>query len=197
MARDLPPPDPDDTRPMWDRLLAGDLYQAGVDPRTAEEAARGRRAEDAYNASPADPAARRTALEALFASVGEDTVVRPPVRVDYGFHTTIGAHSFANTGLVALDVAPITIGDRVQIGPNVQLLTPTHPVDPDLRRAGWEAAEPIVIEDDVWLGGGAIVLAGVTVGADSVVGAGAVVTRDVPPGVVVVGNPARALKPVR
>jgi maltose O-acetyltransferase len=78
----------------------------------------------------------------------------------------------------------------------VQLLTPTHPVEPEPRRAGWEAAKPIVIGDNVWLGGGAIVLAGVTIGADSVVGAGAVVTRDVPPGVVVVGNPARVLRPV-
>jgi maltose O-acetyltransferase len=197
MARTLPPPDPDDPRPMWERLVAGDLYRGGVDPRTAEEAARGRANEDAFNATPDEPVARRAALEALFASVGEDTFVRPPIRCDFGFHTTIGSHSFVNTGMVALDVAPITIGDHVQIGPNVQLLTPTHPIDPDLRRAGWEAAEPIVIEDNVWIGGGAIVLAGVTVGADSVVGAGAVVTRDVPPGVVVVGNPARVIRSVR
>ncbi len=79
----------------------------------------------------------------------------------------------------------------------MQLLTPTHPVDPDLRRAKWEAAEQITIEDNVWLGGGAIVLAGVTVGADSVVGAGAVVTRDVPAGVVAVGQPARVIRSVR
>ncbi len=157
----------------------------------------GRAREDAFNASPHEPGARRAALVALLGSVGEDTEVRPPIRVDYGSHTTIGARSFVNTGLIALDVAPITIGDHVQIGPNVQLLTATHPVDPDLRRAGWEAGEPIVIEDDVWIGGGAIVLAGVTIGAGSVVGAGAVVTRDVPPGVVAVGNPAKVLRPVR
>jgi maltose O-acetyltransferase len=101
---------------------------------------------------------------------------------------------FANFGLVALDVAPITIGDDVQIGPNVQLLTPTHPLDPDLRRAKWESAKPIVIEDNAWLGGGAIVLPGVTVGANAIVGAGAVVTKDVPTNTVVVGNPARVTR---
>ena len=101
---------------------------------------------------------------------------------------------FANFGLVALDVATITIGDDVQIGPNVQLLTPTHPVEPELRLAKWEAAQPIVIGDNAWLGGGAVVLAGVTVGPGTVVGAGAVVTRDLPAGVVAVGNPARVLR---
>ena len=95
---------------------------------------------------------------------------------------------------MALDVAPITIGDDVQIGPNVQLLTPTHPMDADLRRAKWEAAEPITLADNVWLGGGVIVLPGVTVGANTVVGAGAVVTRDLPGDVVAVGNPARVIR---
>jgi maltose O-acetyltransferase len=106
----------------------------------------------------------------------------------------VGTRTFINFGLMALDVAPITIGDDVQIGPNVQLLTPTHPMDPDLRRAKWEAAEPITLADNVWLGGGVIVLPGVTVGANTVVGAGAVVTRDLPGDVVAVGNPARIIR---
>lgn len=97
-------------------------------------------------------------------------------------------------GLVALDVAAITIGHDVQIGPNVQLLTPTHPVDADLRRAKWEAAQPITIADSVWLGGGVIVLPGVTIGEGSVVGAGSVVTRNLPAGVVAMGNPARVTR---
>ncbi|GAA0914758.1 sugar O-acetyltransferase [Virgisporangium aurantiacum] len=127
---------------------------------------------------------------------GPDTVIRPPLYVDYGGHLRVGARTFANYGLVALDVAPITIGDDVQIGTNVQLLTPTHPVDPELRRAKWEAARPIVIGDNVWLGSGAIVLAGVTIGANTVVGAGAVVTRDLPANVVAVGNPARVVREI-
>jgi maltose O-acetyltransferase len=95
---------------------------------------------------------------------------------------------------VALDVAAITIGDDVQIGSNVQLLTPTHPVAAGPRREKWEAAEPIVIGDNVWLGSGVIVLAGVSIGENTVVGAGAVVTRDLPAGVVAVGNPARVIR---
>jgi maltose O-acetyltransferase len=90
-------------------------------------------------------------------------------------------------------VAVVTIGDDVQIGPNVQLLTPSHPLDAELRRAKWESAAPITIGDNAWLGGGAVVLPGVTVGEDAVVGAGAVVTHDVPAGAVVVGNPARPI----
>src|SRR5262249_19806305 len=95
---------------------------------------------------------------------------------------------------VALDVAQIHIGDDVQIGPNVQLLTPTHPLDPGQRRDKWEAAEPIRIEDNVWLGGGVIVLAGVTIGADTVVGAGATVTKELPAGVLAIGTPARVVR---
>ena len=150
-----------------------------------------------YNALGVDQAdERRRLLEDLLGNIGPDTVIRPPFRCDYGRYLSVGARTFANFGLVALDCAPITIGDDVQIGPNVALLTPTHPIDPDLRRAGWEAAQPITIGDNVWLGGGAIVLPGVTIGSDTVVGAGAVVSRDLRPGVVAVGNPARVIRTV-
>jgi maltose O-acetyltransferase len=139
---------------------------------------------------------RRQLLQQLVGSVGEGTEIRPPFFVDYGSNIRIGARCFANFGLVALDVAAITIGDDVQIGPNVQLLTPTHPVEPGPRREKWEAAEPITIGDNVWLGGGAIVLPGVTIGENTVVGAGSVVTRDLPADVVAVGNPARVIRSV-
>lgn len=187
----------DDGRTMFERMLAGDLYVAD-DPQIEAAALESARLQDRYNATGAEERdLRRTLLEQLLGSIGEGTVIRPPFRCDYGSYLHVGARCFANFGLVALDVAPITIGDAVQIGPNVQLLTPTHPIDPDLRRAGWEAAEPIVIGDNVWLGGGAIVLPGVTVGSDTVVGAGAVVARDLPAGVVAVGNPARVVREVR
>ncbi|MEE6280779.1 DapH/DapD/GlmU-related protein [Georgenia sunbinii] len=100
----------------------------------------------------------------------------------------------AELSLTALDVATITIGDDVQIGPNVQLLTPTHPVEPGPRREKWEAAEPITIGDNVWLGGGVIVCPGVSIGENTVVGAGAVVVKDLPANVVAVGNPARVIR---
>ncbi len=184
----------DDARTTYQRMVAGELYVAD-DPELDEMARRARRLQDRFNRTGADDdEVRRAVLAELLGSVGAGTEIRPPFFCDYGTHITVGAGVFANFGLVALDVAPITIGDDVQIGPNVQLLTPTHPLDPDLRRAKWEAAEPITIGANVWLGGGAIVLPGVTVGEDAVVGAGAVVTRDVAPGTVVVGNPARVLR---
>ncbi|MGY1731662.1 sugar O-acetyltransferase [Geodermatophilus sp. SYSU D01045] len=188
------PPAPDDARTMRERMLAGDLYVAD-DPEIAEESAAALDLVAAYNATSARQGPlRRELLGRLLGSLGEDTEIRPPLYVDYGSRIRIGARCFANVGLVALDVAAITIGDDVQIGPNVQLLTPTHPVEPGPRRDKWEAARPITVGDNVWLGGGVVVLPGVTIGADTVVGAGSVVTRDLPAGVVAVGNPARVVR---
>lgn len=184
----------DDSRSMRERMLAGDLYIAD-DPEIGEQSAAALDLMAAYNAtSVRQGPLRRQLLEQLLGGIGEGTEIRPPLHVDYGAHLRIGARCFANFGLVALDVAAITIGDDVQIGPNVQLLTPTHPVEPEPRREKWEAAQPIVIGDNVWLGGGAIVLPGVTIGDNTVVGAGSVVTRDLPADVVAVGNPARVVR---
>ena len=118
----------------------------------------------------------------------------PPVRVDYGENIAVGKGTFANYGLVALDVAPITIGAHCQIGPGVQLLTPVHPLEPTPRRVGLESADPIVIEDNVWLGGGVIVCPGVRIGESCVIGAGSVVTRDIPARSLAVGSPARVVR---
>jgi maltose O-acetyltransferase len=184
----------DDDRSMRERMLAGDPYIAD-DPEIAEAGALARDLMGAYNAtSGRQEPLRRELLERLLGAIGEGSALRPPLYVDYGSNLRIGARCFANFGLVALDVAAITIGDDVQIGPNVQLLTPTHPVEAGPRRDKWESAEPITIGDNVWLGGGAIVLPGVTIGANTVVGAGAVVTTDLPADVVAVGNPARIVR---
>ena len=185
---------PTETTSMRERMLAGELYIAD-DPELAEGIARAQDLANTYNAtSPRQTLLRRQLLEQLLGSIGEDTEIRPPFHVDYGTHITIGARTFANFGLVALDVAAISIGDDVQMGPYVQLLTPTHPLDPGPRRDKWEAARPITIGDNVWLGGGAIVTAGVTIGENTVVGAGAVVTKDLPANVVAVGSPARVVR---
>ncbi|MFJ9039515.1 sugar O-acetyltransferase [Streptomyces sp. NPDC102406] len=177
-------------------MLAGDLYLAD-DPELEADALRGAELAERYNTgSVTDLPARRALLRELLGEVGEDVVVRPPLSVDYGQYISIGARTFVNTGAVLLDVAPIRIGEDVQIGPHVQLLTPTHPIDPEPRRAKWEAAKPITIGDNVWLGGGVIVCPGVTIGANTVVGAGAVVTRDLPADVVAVGNPARVVRKI-
>jgi len=184
-----------DLRTQRQRMEAGDLYV--VDNEIAAMHQRAVALTEAYNTTPtADPTRRRKILGDLLGGVGPDVEVRAPFQCDYGTYIRIGDRTFVNFGLVALDVMPITIGDDVQIGPNVQLLTATHPLDPALRRARWEAGEPITIGDNVWLGGGVIVLPGVTIGKDAVVGAGAVVTRAVPPGAVAVGNPARVIRTV-
>ncbi|HEX8346887.1 MAG TPA: sugar O-acetyltransferase [Actinoplanes sp.] len=183
-----------DGRSMRERMLAGDPYIAD-DPELAEASLRAMDLMDAFNTTPIrDCPRRRRLLDELLGEVGKGVEIRPPLRVDYGSHIRIGARTFANFGLVALDVAPITIGEDVQIGTNVQLLTPTHPVEPGPRRDKWEAAKPITIGDNVWLGSGVIVLPGVTIGPNTVVGAGAVVTRDLPADVVAVGNPARVVR---
>ncbi len=181
---------------MRERMLAGERYLAD-DPVLVEEQARASRLLDRFNRTGADDGAERhELLVELLGHLGPGSEIKPPLRCDYGYPIQIGARTFVNYGLVALDVAPITIGDDVQIGPNVQLLTPTHPIEPDPRRAKWEAAEPIAIGDNAWLGGGVIVLPGVTIGENTVVGAGSIVTKDLPPNVVAAGNPARVIRSV-
>lgn len=177
---------------MKDRMLAGLEYRAD-DPDLRDDSRRAARLTARYNAE-LDPEVRRDLLAELLGSVGGATTIRSDFRCDYGYNIAVGAYTFVNSGAVLLDVGRITVGDHVQLGPNVQLLTATHPLDAGRRRVGWEGSAPISLEDNVWLGGGVIVLPGVTVGADSVVGAGAVVTRDVPPGVLAVGNPARVVR---
>jgi maltose O-acetyltransferase len=174
-------------------MLAGELYRAD-DELVAEY----RRAEAwcaRYNGT-TDRDELTALLAEQLAEVGEEVHVRPPFRIDLGYQTRIGPRTFVNYGAVFLDVAKITVGADVQIGPYVQLLTPTHPIDPEPRRAKWEAAESITIGDNVWLGGGVIVCPGVTIGENTVVGAGAVVPEDLPANVVAVGNPARVVKHV-
>jgi maltose O-acetyltransferase len=183
-----------DGRSMRQRMLDGDPYIAD-DPELGRDNRRAQQLCHRLNTmDPTDGAGLRAVLADLLGGLGEHSVVRPPFHCDYGYQTVIGARTFANFGLVSLDVARVTIGDDVQIGPNVQLLTPTHPLDPHERRTRWEAAQPITVGDNVWLGGGVVVCPGVTIGADTVVGAGAVVTRDLPPAVVAVGNPARVIR---
>lgn len=183
-----------DERSNRERMLAGDQYVAD-DPDLLRESDRAAVLTAQFNAAAADDHARRAdILRELLGSVGEGTTIRPPFRCDYGQHTHVGARTFANWGLIALDVGRISIGDDVQIGPNVQLLTATHPVEPGPRRDKWEGSKPITIGDNVWLGGGVIVCPGVTIGENTVVGAGGVVTRDLPANVVAVGSPARIIR---
>lgn len=178
-------------------MLAGDLYIGGTDPDSARVAQRAVQLADAYHrAAIADEAAARPLLAELLGTLGEGAFIKPPLYVDYGENIHLGARSFINYNLVALDVVSITIGEDCMIGPNVQLLTPTHPVEPQPRRDKLEAAQPITIGNNVWLGGGVIVCPGITIGDNSVIGAGSVVTKDVPANVVAVGNPARVIREI-
>ena len=175
------------------RMLAGELYIAD-DPELAADAARAAAWMVRYNGSLGQDAADRHALltEGL-GRVGAGAVVRPPFHCDYGYNIVLGERVFLNFACVILDVARVEIGAGTQIGPGVQILTADHPRDPALRAQGWECGRPIRIGANVWIGGGAILLPGITVGDDAVIGAGSVVTRDVARGQTVAGNPARGL----
>jgi maltose O-acetyltransferase len=172
---------------MKERMLRGELYVAD-DPEIDADLARVEAQLEEYNR--AGPGERDRLLRRILGDVGTGVVVRPPFRCEYGDRVSIGAGTFVNFDCIMLDVAPIAIGAHCQIATRVQLLTATHPIDPEPRRLGWEYAEPITIGDNVWLGGGVTVCPGVTIGDDTVVGAGAVVTRDLPGGVVALGVPA-------
>jgi maltose O-acetyltransferase len=172
------------------KMLAGELYRPDEELGAEQAAAKVWMAR--YNASLAAPVSERHALlcERL-GHVGRDAVIRPPFFCDYGYNIRLGDGVFLNFNCVILDVVEVTIGDRTQIGPAVQIYTADHPRDAETRRAGLEFGRPIRIGSDVWIGGGAILLPGVTIGDGAVIGAGSVVTRDVPIGVTVAGNPAR------
>jgi maltose O-acetyltransferase len=147
-----------------------------------------------YNGSGDDERNYRSSiLRELLGRVGPGAWIEPPFYCDYGSNILVGERFYANTGCVVLDCETVEIGARVKLGPNVQLLAVSHPLDAAQRALGLEYGEPISIGDDVWVGGGAIVLGGVTIGDRAVVGAGSVVTRDVPADMVVAGNPARPL----
>jgi maltose O-acetyltransferase len=173
------------------KMLAGDLYRADG-PELQADIAKASAWMAKYNSSLALSAEERHQLLAeQLGAVGEGVNIRPPFYCDYGYNIKIGQGVFLNFNCVVLDVVEVTIGDLTQIGPGAQLLTADHPRDPEQRRAGFELGRPIRIGRNVWIGGGALILPGVTIGDDAIIGAGSVVTRDVPAGATVVGNPAR------
>jgi len=179
------------TRSEKDKMLAGELYNSAAPEIQAEQQAAMRwlaRYNDMVTASASE---RLSVLRERLAAVGDGSDIRPPFHCDYGFNISIGTGVFLNFNCVVLDVARISIGNKTQIGPGVQILTADHPRDPAERLSGLEFGRPIAIGRNVWIGGAAILLPGITVGDDAIIGAGAVLTRDVPPGATVAGNPAR------
>jgi maltose O-acetyltransferase len=179
-----------------EKMLAGESYLAD-DPDLVADRSRCRALLARLNATTmADGAAREEALRGLLGGLGEGTEILSPFHCDYGYQIEVGSRTFINFGAVILDSAPVRIGDNVQIGPAVQLVTPTHPLDPAERRTHIESSAPITICDDAWLATGVIVCPGVTIGAGTTVGAGSVVTRDLPARHVCLGNPCRPIRPV-
>ena len=179
-----------------DRMLRGEPYLANH-PALLEERKRCRLICERFNATSfGETAERRAILEELLGEIGDDAELMAPFECDYGYQITVGARTFINYGAVVLDGANVTVGQDVQIGPNVQLLTATHALDPVERRRGTETASPVTIGDGAWLSAGVIVLPGVTIGADTVIGAGSVVTKDMPARHLCFGNPCRVIREI-
>lgn len=179
-----------------ERMLSGELYFPGEE---ALSAARERTKGLTWRYNQMDPTdweGRTALLRELLGHLGEDSWIEPSFHCDYGANITLGDGVFINYDCVFLDVAPITIGNRVLIAPQAGLYTAGHPLDPEVRASGLEFGRPITLEDDVWLGGHVTVCPGVTVGRGSVIAAGAVVTGDIPAGVVAAGNPCKVLRPL-
>ncbi len=178
------------------KMLAGEFYDAG-DPEIQADQAAAKAWMVRYNAALALPVAERHRLLAeRLGAVGAGAVIRPPFHCDYGFNIRLGAGVFLNFNCVILDVVEVSIGDRTQIGPAVQILAADHPRDAAQRAKGLEFGRPVRIGKDVWIGAGAIILPGVTIGDGALIGAGSVVTRDIPPMATAFGNPAR-IRPSR
>lgn len=178
-----------------EKMLAGELYDA-LDPELVASRNRARDLCQELNATrEAETERRRTILRQLFGQGGDSVWMQPPFYCDYGTNIELGERVFFNFNCVVLDVCRVRIGSFTLFGPAVQIYTPLHPLDPELRRRE-EYGAPVEIGSDVWVGGGAIILPGVTIGSRSVIGAGSVVTRSIPEGVLAVGNPCRVLRPV-
>jgi maltose O-acetyltransferase len=178
-----------------EKMIAGELYDA-LDPELVASRDRARDLCQTLNATrESEQDRRRTLLRELFAKGGDTVWMQPPFFCDYGWNIELGERVFFNFNCVVLDVCPIRIGDFTLFGPNVQILTPMHPLDPMLRRKQ-EFGKPIEIGSDVWVGGGALVLPGVRIGSRTVIGAGSVVTRDIPDDVFAAGNPCRVIRPI-
>jgi maltose O-acetyltransferase len=178
-----------------EKMLAGELYNP-LDPELIAERQAARERCLALNQSaPGDIAGRSKIIAALLGSES-DAWIEPPFYCDYGRNLRLGRKVFLNFNCVVLDVMPVTIGDYTLIGPAVQIYTATHPLEADVRRSGLEYAKAVTIGRDVWIGGAVAICPGVSIGDSAVIGAGSVVTRDVPAGMFAAGNPCRVIRPL-
>ncbi|AOF49661.1 maltose acetyltransferase domain-containing protein [Tetragenococcus halophilus] len=177
-----------------EKMIAGDLYFS-ADPELAADRKAGRKKQILINHED-DTKRRNQLVKETFGSVGDHIHVEQTIRFDYGYNISVGENFYANYDCVLLDICPITIGDNCMLAPNVKLYTASHPLHPIKRKSGLEDGKPITIGNDVWIGGGSVIIPGVTLGDNVVVGAGSVVTKSYSDNVVIAGNPAKVIKTI-
>ena len=179
-----------------EKMLAGELYDA-LDAQLTEERIHARLLIKELNDSREDQVEERNRiLKKLIPNAGEGLWLQPPFYCDYGYNIKVGDRVFFNFNCVVLDVTQVTIGNRTLFGPNVQIYTATHPLNYQERATGLEYAKPITIGEDVWVGGNVVICPGVTIGDRSVIGAGSVVTKDIPADMFAAGNPCKVIRPI-
>ena len=179
------------------RMHNGKLYYAGQPELIADQLTYLEKNFDYNQLRPSQQKEKQTLLKQLFAEIGESCYIEAPFHANWGGkHVHLGSHVYVNYNLTLVDDTHIYIGDHVMIAPNVVIATGTHPIHPELRRKEAQFNLPVHIQDNVWLGAGCLVMPGVTIGENSVIGAGGVVTKDIPANVVAVGNPCRVLRDI-
>ena len=179
-----------------DKLHSGEVYLCDEEQMFTDQTRCLDRLYDFNQTRPTEADKREALLSEIFAEVGKDCYIEPPLRANWGRHTHLGNNVYANFNLTLVDDTHIYIGDYVMIAPNVTIATAGHPIDPDLRRKVGQFNLPVHIMENVWIGANSVVLPGVTIGKNSVIGAGSIVTKDIPENVVAVGNPCKVVRPI-
>ena len=179
-----------------EKMLAGEIYDANNDPALIAERMACKKLCRKYNNLEPDSAERQSLMRNILGAAGNQFLIEQPFFCDYGYNISIGENFYSNVNLVILDEAPVRFGDNVFIAPNCGFYTAGHPIDATERNQGLEHAKPITVGNDVWIGAQVCVLPGVTIGDNCVIGAGSVVTRDIPANSIAVGNPCRVIKKI-
>lgn len=181
---------------IFNKMKSGEIYNSADDELLTIQARANQMVFD-YNHTPLyEKEKRQSLLKEIFASVGENVTIETPFNANWGLNTSLGKNFYSNFNMTLVDDADITIGDYVKFGPNCVLTTASHPIEPSLRRQAYQFNRPIVIADNVWLGSNVVVFGGVSIGENSVIGAGSIVTKDVPANVVAYGNPCKVIRTV-
>ncbi len=181
---------------IFNKMKSGEIYNSADDELLTIQARANQMVFDYNHTSLYEKEKRQSLIKEIFASVGENVTIETPFNANWGLNTSLGKNFYSNFNMTLVDDADITIGDYVKFGPNCVLTTASHPIEPSLRRQAYQFNRPIVIADNVWLGSNVVVFGGVSIGENSVIGAGSIVTKDVPANVVAYGNPCKVIRTV-